>query len=96
MRSLSVTRTGFAMGASTALLYLACMAITMTAPKEFVVHFFNSILHGIDVGPIMRWRMPWWEMVIGVLEVFIFGWLFGAVFAVLYSIGTRSGGDDHA
>jgi hypothetical protein len=95
MRMLSVTRLGFALGASTALLYLACMVITMTAPKPFVIHFFNSILHGVDVAPIMRWAMPWWEMVVGVLEVFILGWLFGALLAVLYNVGTRPGGDHH-
>ncbi len=32
--------------------------------------------------------MPWWEMVIGVLEVFILGWLVGATVAVLYNVGT--------
>lgn len=96
MRLLNITRFGFALGASAALLYLVCMVITMTAPKPFVIAFFNSVLHGIDVGPIMRWEMPWWEMVVGVLEVFIFGWLFGAVFAVLYNLGRRPGGDGDA
>jgi hypothetical protein len=59
----------------------------LTVPKEAAIRFFNSILHGVDVTSIMRWDMPWTEMVVGVLEVFILGWLFGAVLAVLYNLG---------
>lgn len=59
----------------------------LTVPKPAVIRFFNSLLHGWDVGPIMRWDMPWWEATIGVLEVFILGWLFGALLAVLYNVG---------
>jgi Na+-translocating ferredoxin:NAD+ oxidoreductase RnfD subunit len=73
MNRLNVTRLGFAVACLFAVLYGASMLIVMTGPKDTVVAFFNSILHGIDVGPIMRWQMPWWEMVIGILEVFIIG-----------------------
>ena len=34
----------------------------------------------------MRWDMPWWEACVGVIEVFILGWLVGAVIAVLYNV----------
>lgn len=88
MTRLSIKRFGFALGAGFALAYLACVFVMMTVPQEAAVRFFNSIMHGIDVAPIMRWDMPWTEMVIGVLEVFVLGWLFGAVFAVLYNLGT--------
>ena len=68
---LSVTRLGFAFAMVFAVLYGASTLIVMAGPRETVVAFFNSILHGIDVTGIMRWEMPWWEMVVGVLEVFI-------------------------
>ncbi len=35
--------------------------------------------------------MPWWEAVIGVLEIFILGWLFGAVVGVFYNLGLAKG-----
>tara|TARA_R110002096_G_scaffold425301_1_gene633829 strand:+ start:499 stop:657 length:159 start_codon:yes stop_codon:yes gene_type:complete len=48
-------------------------------------------MHGVDATPIMRWDMPWWETAVGVLEIFILGWLFGAVIAVFYNLGAGMG-----
>lgn len=87
MHSISVRRAGLAVGGTLALLYLSCVFVMLTVPQEAVVRFFNSIMHGWDVEPIMRWDMPWWEGIVGVLEIFILGWLFGALAAVLYNIG---------
>ncbi|HAW32118.1 MAG TPA: hypothetical protein DCY03_29105 [Planctomycetaceae bacterium] len=33
----------------------------------------------------MRWDMPRWEMIVGALEIFILGWLFGAT-TVFYNV----------
>lgn len=89
--TLSIRRCGLAFGATSAIFYLGCVFVMLTVPKESVIRFFNSIMHGLDVEPIVRWDMPWWEAVIGVLEMFILGWLFGALLAVIYNIGARSG-----
>ena len=87
MEALSVKRLAFALGAGFALLYLGCVFVMLTVPKDVAIRFFNSILHGVDVTSIMRWEMPWWEMVVGVLQIFIVGWLFGAAAAALYNLG---------
>jgi len=92
MHVLSIKRFGFAVGASLALMYVACAFIMATVPKKAAIRFFNSLMHGIDVTSIMRWEMPWTEMVVGVLETFILGWLFAAVVAVLYNFGADKGG----
>ena len=89
MKRLSVTRLGFAYAMLFASLYAASMMIVMAGSRDTVVAFFNSVLHGIDVGPIMRWDMPWWEMVVGVLEVFLLGWLCGMATAIFYNVGRR-------
>jgi hypothetical protein len=90
MRRLNVTRLGLALGGASALLYVGCVFLMLTVPQEVVVGFFNSILHGWDVSPIMRWDMPWWEAVVGVIEIFILGWLVGAVVATLYNLPVKS------
>jgi hypothetical protein len=87
MSTLSVKRFGFALGAASALLYLGCVFVMLTVSHEAVVRFFNSLLHGWDVTHMMRWDMPWWEAGMGVAEIFILGWLFGALMAVLYNLG---------
>lgn len=89
MNKLSVKATGCALGTSCALLYVGCVFIMLVAPKETVVRFFNSILHGWDVTPIMRWDMAWWEAALGTVEMFILSWLFGALFAVIYNFCAR-------
>ena len=85
--TLSVRRLGFAIGGTAGLLYLGCVFVMLTVPHEAVVRFFNSMMHGWDVEPLMRWDMPWWEACIGVLEIFMLGWLVGATVAVLYNLG---------
>ncbi len=87
---------GFALGLCFSLLYLASVFIVHTVPRPSAVIFFNSIIHGIDVSSIMRWEMPWWEMVIGVLQVFIIGWLFGSAVAILYNWASVPRDEGHA
>lgn len=79
---LSVTRLGFACGILLALLYRTSMVILMTGPRSAVVAFFNNVSHGINVTSIMRWDMPWWAMVVGIMEVFLLGWICGAMIAI--------------
>ena len=86
INTLSIKRLGFALGGTSALLYLGCVFVMLTVPKPAVIAFFNSLLHGWDVEPIMRWDMPWWEAAIGIVEIFILGWLIGAVFAMFYNL----------
>ena len=89
MNTMHIKRLGFAVGVSSALVYLGCAFVMFTVPQEKAVRFFNSITHGIDWSPILRWDMPLWEMGIGIVEVFILGWLFGALVAALYNLGAK-------
>lgn len=86
MQTLSIKRFGFASGATAALLYLGCVFVMLTVPKDAVIRFFNSLLHGWDVTHVMRWDMPWWEAMLGLLETFILAWLVGAAFAFFYNV----------
>ena len=87
VNTLSPTRFGFALAVGSALAYLGCVIVMATVPQDAAVRFFNSIMHGVNVEPIMRWDMPRWEICLGVLEIFILGWLFGAIVAVVYNLG---------
>ncbi len=89
MNTISPTRAGFALGGTLALFYLGCVFVMLTVPHDAVVRFFNSIMHGWNVEPIMRWDMPWWEAGVGVGETLILGWLAGALFSTLYNLGAK-------
>ena len=89
--SIDIKRFGLAWGVVGALLYLGCAFIMMTAGKNSVVFFLNSLFHGLDVAPILRTEMPVWEMILGVLESFVFSWLVGAAIASIYNASMRIG-----
>lgn len=99
MNRLQVLRSGFALGTTAALLYLGCVFVMWTVPQATVVLFFNSLMHGLDVEPILRWNIRWWESLLGLVQIFILGWLIGASFAVLYNLPAprrhRSTSDGH-
>ncbi len=92
MNTIRITRFGFALGGASSVMYVGCVVVMLAVPRDAAIRFFNSIMHGWDVEPLMRWDMPWWEAIIGVIEVFILGWLFGAVVAALYNLGSKPKG----
>lgn len=89
MGAINIKKFGLAFGFTFALLYLGCMLVMSTVGKEGTIFFFNSLMHGIDVTSIIRMDMPLWEMIIGIIEIFILGWLTGATIASIYNFGLR-------
>jgi hypothetical protein len=89
MGRIDIKRFGLAFGSTAALLYLGCILVVSTAGRETTIRFFNSLLHGIDVTAILRTEMPLWEMLMGIVETFILGWLIGASIASIYNFGLR-------
>ena len=89
--TISIRRFGFALGAVSALLYLGCVFVMLAVPQPAVIAFFNSLLHGWNVEPLMRWDMPWWEACVGMVEIFILGWLVGAAVAMFYNLAGAKG-----
>jgi hypothetical protein len=86
---IDIRKFGLAIGTTFALLYLGCVFVVVTAGKKASVIFFNSLLHGIDVSSIIRIDMPIWEMALGVVAIFILGWLTGATIAGIYNFPIR-------
>ncbi len=87
MEIINIRRFEMACGVTFALLYLGCVLVMWTVGKEASILFFNSLMHGIDVTSIIRTHMPWWEMVMGVVEIFVLGRLTGATIASIYNFG---------
>ncbi len=92
MNSLSIRRFGFALGSAFALTYSACAFVMSCITREASIRFFNGILHGLDVTPIMTAEMTLRGVIRGVIEVFVLGWLFGAILACFYNISGRLDG----
>ena len=87
MTTLSIKRFGLAVGVTFTLIRLGCDLIRVALPHETAIKFFNTLTHGVDWTPISRWSIPLWESALGLVEVFILGWLAGCIVAVLYNLG---------
>ncbi len=85
MNRINVKKLGFAIGLTGALLYLGCMIVMKTAGQEGTIKFFNSLLHGLDTTNIIRMDVPLWEVLLGIIQIFILGWLTGACIAAVYN-----------
>lgn len=62
------------------------MVVIATVGHDRTVRFFNNLLHGLDVGPIILKNISPGDALIGVLEVLILGWLVGACIAGIYNL----------
>lgn len=85
MNRINVKKLGFAFGATGALLYIGCILVMATVGRDGTIKFFNSLLHGLDVSPVIRMEIPFWEALIGIVETFILAWLIGACIAAIYN-----------
>lgn len=86
MNKINIKRLGFAFGITGAMLYAGCVIVMVTVGREGTIQFFNSILHGLDVSSIIRMKISWWEVLMGITETFILSWLIGACIAAFYNI----------
>ncbi|MCA0957481.1 DUF5676 family membrane protein [Muricauda ruestringensis] len=85
MKTINIKKLGMATGLTGALLYLGCMVVMFMVGREGSIKFFNSLLHGLDVSTIIRMDIPLWEACLGIVQIFILGWLIGACIASLYN-----------
>ncbi|MBP9855471.1 MAG: hypothetical protein KBD53_11445, partial [Candidatus Omnitrophica bacterium] len=54
--------------------------------REQAITYFNTLVHGIDIGPILRTEMSVQSIIYGLIQIFILGWLVGASIASIYNL----------
>ena len=89
--SLNPLSLGLAFGATGLVFYLGCMLTMATVPQDSAVTFFNSLLHGLDVGPILKTSVPPAQVALGLATTFILGWFAGVLIAGIYNLSLRMG-----
>lgn len=82
---------GLAFGATGVMFYLGCMLTMATVSHDKAVIFFNSLLHGLDLGPILRTSVPVSQVALGLVTIFILCWFAGVLIAGIYNLGVRLG-----
>jgi hypothetical protein len=86
-RTLSPRHLGLAVGGTGVLFYLGCVLTMSTVPREKAIVFFNSLLHGMDVTPVLRANVSAAEVCLGLISTFVLGWFAGALVALFYNLG---------
>ena len=89
--TISPRRLGIAFGATGVVFYLGCIITMGTVSHAKAIVFFNSLLHGLDVAPILRENVPLGEVLLGIVATFVLGWFAGAMVAAFYNWGARRG-----
>lgn len=87
MKTLNIKKMGLAVGATGAVLYSGCIILMVSVGREGTIFFFNSLLHGLDIEPLIRMSVPPLDALFGIIQTFILGWLIGALIAAIYNIG---------
>lgn len=90
MKPIHIKAFGLATGLTAALLYFSCIILMKLAGPDNTRIFFNSLLHGIDSGPILRMNISATESALGILETFMIAWLVGASIAAFYNIASHA------
>ena len=85
LESLLPFRFGVGIGVVGVIFYIGCAITMATVPRSTAVSFFNSLLHGIDVEPILRQSVPLSEVILGTISTFILGWIAGTIAAGVYN-----------
>lgn len=86
--TISPRRLGIAFGATGVVFYLGCIITMGTVSHAKAIVFFNSLLHGLDVAPILRESVSPSEVCLGIIGTFVFGWFAGALVALFYNLGS--------
>lgn len=81
---------GLGFGATGVVFYLGCILTMATVPHEQAVIFFNSLLHGLDVEPILKTSVPVGDVALGLVTTFILGWFAGVLIAGFYNLSLRT------
>ncbi|MEZ5325859.1 MAG: DUF5676 family membrane protein [Verrucomicrobiales bacterium] len=80
---------GLGVGMTGVVFYLGCIVTMSTVPREKSITFFNSLLHGIDVAPILRAEVSFFEVGLGIVSTFVLGWFAGAMIAGFYNLAAK-------
>lgn len=86
MNHINIRKLGLAFGITGALLYFGCALTMLILGHDSTIKFFNTLLHGLDVSPIIRMNISSVEVLIGLIQTFILSWLIGACIAGIYNI----------
>ena len=75
---------GTALGFTSAIVYIVCAVWYSLAPKGLIT-YGNYLFHGTDLDSIARKSATFSNVIVGLILIFISGYLVGTLFVKLYN-----------
>lgn len=95
MGAINIKKTGLALGLTMVVLRIGCLILFSIVSREQAVAFIKTLLCGVDVSSLIVTGMSMQDVVYGLIEIFVLGWLAGTLFASIYNVqaccGNKSG-----
>ena len=82
---LDVVRFGLGLGSAWALLYLVCILLIVIVGPQSIAYLVSILFHGLDMSSLVSRQVSPGLAILGIIEVFVFGWLMGALTAAIYN-----------
>lgn len=73
------------MGLTASIVYLGCISLHYFIGRESAIKFFNQLLHGLDTNSMIKDNVGLVEAILGIVQIFLLGWLVGACIAGIYN-----------
>ena len=86
MGAINVKKMGLAVGSTLVILRLGCVLVLSMLSRDQAISYFNTLLHGVDLGPILKTETSAFNVIYGLVQIFILGWLAGATMASIYNL----------
>ena len=80
---LSTKRVSLSLATTTGIISTVCAILIAIAP-QFIIQFFGTIFHGIDISQIEK-TMTFGSAIIGIIAAIIVALVVGWLFAVIYN-----------
>ncbi|MBS3074759.1 hypothetical protein J4447_04910 [Candidatus Pacearchaeota archaeon] len=81
---INASRFGLSFGIAGGIISLICGILLAIAPS-FTISLFGAIFHGIDLSQIASKSVGIGGIILGIIEVFIIGYIFGWLVGVFYN-----------
>ena len=87
MGAINIKKTGLALGLTMVILRIGCIVLFSVVNRAQAIYFLRTLLCGVDAGPILvSAGMSMQDIIYGLIQIFVLGWLAGALFASFYNL----------
>lgn len=85
MSKLNTNQVGLSLAIVFAIIYILCAILVAILPLQTIITYSNYVMHGIDITTIAAKTISPVGLIIGIIEIFVLGYIAGALFAFFYN-----------